>query len=69
MWSLYAAHNFGEFYLHVVPRLWALQRDGVLDAAATLVIGAPAGERLPDFMPALLAPFTPHAVVSFSEVG
>ena len=34
----------------------------------TLVVGAPSGERLPAFAPALLAPFTPYDVVSFSEV-
>lgn len=64
-----AAHSYDEFVLRTVPRLWALQRGGALSNRTTLVIGGPAGERLPHFAPAVLKPFTPFDVVSFSEVG
>ena len=62
-------HNFAEALSHVAARVWALQDGGAMSRAATLVVGTPAGERLPDFLPTLLRPFTPHPVESFGEAS
>ncbi|EFN56638.1 hypothetical protein CHLNCDRAFT_144434 [Chlorella variabilis] len=59
MWTNWI-HNFAEAFSHVAARVWALQDGGAMSRAATLVVGTPAGERLPDFLPTLLRPFTPH---------